>query len=219
MDWNDLFSEIKNKEYSKKLNTFLDNEYKTKVIYPPREKMFNAFKLTPLDEVKVVILGQDPYHEPNQAMGLAFSVPRGIILPPTLENIYREIENEYHTKMDHTNGDLTYLAKQGVLLINPILTVVEHRPLSHKCKEYELFFNDVMNKLNLLDKPLVFLLWGNNARQFKYLLTNPNHLILESVHPSPLSANRGGWFNNNHFIKANEYLVKNKEQPINWLNK
>ncbi len=219
MEWNDLFNEIKEKEYSKKLNTFLDEEYKNKVIYPPREKMFNAFKLTPLDTVKVVILGQDPYHEVGQAMGLAFSVPKGIEIPPSLENIYREIELEYKTKMNHSNGDLTYLTRQGVLLINPILTVEEHKPLSHKCHEYELFFNDVLTTLNNIDRPVVFMLWGNNARQFKSLLTNPKHLVLESVHPSPLSANRGGWFNNNHFIEANSFLKKNNITEINWINK
>jgi len=219
MEWNDLFNNIKNQEYSKKLNSFLDEEYKNKIIYPSREHVFNAFKFTPLDSVKVVILGQDPYHEPGQAMGIAFSVPVGVYLPPSLENIYKEIELEYGIKMNHENGDLTYLARQGVLLINPILTVEEHKPLSHKSREYELFFNDVLTTLNNLDRPLIFMLWGNNARQFKSLLTNPKHLILESVHPSPLSANRGGWFYNNHFKKANEFLKNNHLTEIKWLNK
>lgn len=219
MQWNDVFDKIKEEDYSKKLNAFLNEEYKTKVIYPPRSKMFNAFLYTPLDKVKVVILGQDPYHEKGQAVGLAFSVPDGVELPPSLQNIYKEIGNEYHEDLSKCSGDLTYLTKQGVLLINPILSVVEHRPLSHKCKEYELFFNEIMGVLNKQEQPIVFLLWGNNARAFKSLLNNPNHLILESVHPSPLSANRGGWFGNNRFIKCNEFLVSKGLVPIDWIPK
>jgi len=217
MDWNDLFLRIKNEEYSTELNTFLDSEYQNKTIYPPRDKIFNAFKLTPLAEVKVVILGQDPYHEESQAMGLAFSVPNGVKLPPSLQNIYKEIGIEYGQDLSSCSGDLTYLASQGVLLLNPILTVEEHKPLSHKSRFYDSFFIEVMKTLNDTDRPIVFMLWGNNAKQYKYLLTNPKHLILESVHPSPLSANRGGWFNNNHFKLANEFLKNNHLEEINWL--
>lgn len=217
MNWNDFFKSIKNKEYVLRLESFLNEEYKNKVIYPPKELIFNAFTLTPLEDVKVVILGQDPYHEVNQAMGLAFSVPEGIKLPPSLINIFKEIQNEYHTNLNINNGDLTYLAKQGVLLLNPILTVEEGRPLSHKCKEYDLFFKDLMNYLNNLDQPICFMLWGGNAKKYKNYLNNNKHLILEANHPSPLSANRGGWFNNNHFILCNEYLKKNNLKEIEWL--
>lgn len=216
MNWNDFFKSIKNKEYVLRLESFLNEEYKNKVIYPPKELIFNAFTLTPLEDVKVVILGQDPYHEVNQAMGLAFSVPEGIKLPPSLINIFKEIQNEYHTNLNINNGDLTYLAKQGVLLLNPILTVEEGRPLSHKCKEYDLFFKDLMNYLDNLDQPICFMLWGGNAKKYKNYLNN-KHLILEANHPSPLSANRGGWFNNNHFILCNEYLKKNNLKEIEWL--
>ena len=217
--WNEFFKTVAQKDYSETLNHFLNVEYKNNVIYPLRENMFNAFKLTPLKNVKVVIIGQDPYHEPNQAMGLSFSVPKGVKLPPSLVNIYKEIENEYDTKMDMFNGDLTYLAKQGVLLLNSILTVRAHEPMSHNIKEYRLFLEDVLTTLDHQFRPMVFLLWGGPARKLKMYLNNPTHLILESGHPSPLSANRGGWFNNNHFKLANEYLKENKISVINWCNK
>ena len=219
MEWEDLFKKIKEKDYSKKLNAFLDEEYKNKIVYPPRKLLFNAFNLTPYEGVKVVILGQDPYHEPNQAMGLAFSVPKGVNLPPSLQNIYKEIGSEYSVNLLDKSGDLTYLAKQGVLLLNPILSVIEHKPLSHKCAEYDEFFKDVMSFLNNHEKPIVFMLWGNNAKQYKKYITNKNHLILESVHPSPLSANRGGWFGNNHFKQANEFLKKHNLNEIDWVQK
>jgi uracil-DNA glycosylase len=219
MEWEDLFKKIKEKDYSKKLNSFLDEEYKNKIVYPPRKLLFNAFNLTPYEGVKVVILGQDPYHEPNQAMGLAFSVPKGVDLPPSLQNIYKEIGSEYSVNLLNKSGDLTYLAKQGVLLLNPILSVIEHKPLSHKCTEYDEFFKDVMSFLNNHEKPIVFMLWGNNAKQYKKYIINKNHLILESVHPSPLSANRGGWFGNNHFKQANEFLKKHNLNEIDWVQK
>ena len=217
--WNTFFKEVSKREYSETLNHFLNVEYKNNVIYPSRENMFNAFKFTPLKDVKVVIIGQDPYHEPNQAMGLSFSVPKGVKLPPSLVNIFKEIENEYETKMDMFNGDLTYLAKQGVLLLNSILTVRAHEPMSHNIKEYRMFLEDVLTTLDHQFRPMVFLLWGGPARKLKVFLNNPTHLILESGHPSPLSANRGGWFNNNHFKLANEYLIENHLSVINWSNK
>lgn len=219
MEWNDFFSEIKGKEYCKKLKVFLDEEYKNKTIFPKRENMFKAFEETPLNKVKVVILGQDPYHEVNQAMGLAFSVKNGVSLPPSLQNIYKEIGNEYGQNLMNKSGDLTYLAKQGVLLLNPILSVEEGRALSHKCIEYDLFFEDIMKCLDKNINPIVFLLWGNNAKSYKKYIKNPNHLVLESVHPSPLSANRGGWFNNNHFRKANEFLKNHNIKEIDWIPK
>ena len=217
MTWNEVFEQIKSKEYAIKLNKFLDEEYASHMIYPPREKMFNAFKLTPLEEVKVVIFGQDPYHEEGQAMGLSFSVPDNIKTPPSLVNIYKEIEAEYNAQFKNRGGDLTYLAKQGVLLLNTILTVREAMPLSHNIKEYNLFMQDIIAALNNQNQPIVFLLWGGNAKGLAKYLTNKNHLILTATHPSPLGANHGGWFNCNHFRLTNEFLVKNGLKPINWL--
>lgn len=217
MTWKEVFDEIKIKDYSKELSTFLDDEYSKYVIYPKRENMFAAFKLTPLENVKVVIFGQDPYHEPDQAMGLCFSVPRGVKVPPSLINIYEEIEREYKTKLQDRSGDLTYLARQGVLLLNTVLSVREHQPLSHNNNLYKEFTKDIVTALNKLDQPIVFLLWGNNAKQMMKYLDNKNHLILTACHPSPLGAMHGGWFGNNHFIKTNEFLSKNGIKPINWL--
>lgn len=215
--WSDFFKQIQNKDYSIRLHKFLDEEYQRYVCYPPRKLMFNAFSLTPLNKVKIVIIGQDPYHEPGQAMGLSFSVPESVKVPPSLINIYKEIEDEYDTKIDMSSGDLTYLAKQGVLLLNSILSVREHLPMSHNILEYELFFHDVLEVLDKQTRPIVFMLWGNSARKLKKLLHNPSHLILESAHPSPLAANHGGWFKNNHFRLANDYLKKNKVKPIDWI--
>lgn len=215
--WNEFFQSIQDKEYCINLHKFLDKEYENHICYPPRQLLFNAFKLTPLDKVKVVIIGQDPYHEPGQAMGLSFSVPSTVKVPPSLINIYKEISDEYDTTIDMSSGDLTYLAKQGVLLLNSILSVRAHLPMSHNIKEYEMFFNDVLEVLDKQHHPIVFMLWGNTARKLKKLLHNPSHLILESVHPSPLAANHGGWFKNNHFRLANEYLKKNKIKPVDWI--
>ena len=217
MTWEEVFKEIKSKDYAIKLSAFLDEEYSKHKIYPERKNMFNAFKLTPLEEVKVVIFGQDPYHEEGQAMGLAFSVPDNIKTPPSLINIYKEIENEYNTVIFNKGGDLTYLAKQGVLLLNTILTVREHLPMSHNIKEYNLFMQDIIEVLNNLDQPIVFLLWGGPAKRLAVHLTNKNHLILTATHPSPLGANQGGWFNSQIFVKTNEFLVKNGVKPINWI--
>ena len=216
--WNDVFSKIEKKDYFNRLIEFLSEEYKSKTIYPPKELLFNAFKLTPLNSVKVVILGQDPYPNPGQAMGLAFSVKEGIALPPSLKNIFKEIMNEFNISGEMPkSGDLTYLAKQGVLLLNPYLTVVAHKPLSHKIKEYDLFFNDIMNELNNTNRPIVFLLWGNNAKKYHKLLNNSLHLVIETAHPSPLSANQGGWFNSGCFLKTNEFLKANNEKDIIWM--
>ncbi len=216
--WEELFEKIKEKDYAKKINTILNQEYATHTIFPPRNMMFNAFKYTPLKKVKVVIIGQDPYHEDNQAMGLSFSVPERVALPPSLINIFKEIENNFGYKMNYSNGDLTYLAKQGVLLLNTILTVRKSIPLSHQKIGYDLFVQDILKAIDEQDQPIVFLLWGNYARGLKKYLHNPNHLILESTHPSPLSANRGGFFNQNHFLKTNNYLVSHELTPINWQN-
>lgn len=218
MTWEEAFSNIKEKEYFKSLEKFWDSEYKSKIIYPSRDKIFNAFNLTPLNEVKVVIFGQDPYHEPNQAMGLAFSVPDGIAPPPSLKNIFSEIEIEFNFIRFSQSGDLTYLAKQGVLLLNPILTVEKGKPLSHNIKEYKELTKDIICLLNSIDRPIVFMLWGNNAKKLGEGLNNPNHLVLSATHPSPLGANKGGWFNSNIFVKCNEFLSKNGINPVNWLD-
>ena len=217
--WKEFFKDIQNRDYAISLHKFLDEEYRNTVCYPPRNLLFNAFQLTTLENVKVVIIGQDPYHEPNQAMGLSFSVPKGVKVPPSLINIYKEIYDEYKCDMDYSKGDLTYLSKQGVLMLNSVLSVRAHLPLSHNIKEYKLFFQDVLDTLENQYRPIVYLLWGGPARSLKKYLHNPNHLILECNHPSPLSANRGGWFGNNHFKKVNEYLKTNGLSEINWCNK
>ena len=216
-DWDKLFSQIKEKEYAKKLRDFLDYEYAHYTVYPPRNLIYNAFNQTNPNEIKAVIIGQDPYHEPNQAMGLCFSVPSGVVLPPSLVNIYQEINNEYGIKMKN-DGDLTYLAKQGCLLLNTILSVRAHQALSHNKIEYKLFIEDVLNYIDTLNQPIVFMLWGNNAKVYEQYIHNKNRLILKSVHPSPLSANRGGWFNNGHFKKCNDYLLSKGLKEINWDN-
>ena len=217
--WNEFFKQIQGEEFCESLNKFLNKEYQEYVCYPPRELLFNAFRLTPLDKVRVVIVGQDPYHEPNQAMGLSFSVPQGVKVPPSLINIYKEIEQEYGIKMNMSSGDLTYLAKQGVLLLNSILSVRAHQALSHNIAEYREFLSSVLEVLDHQKQPIVFLLWGGPARKLKAYLHNPDHLILECIHPSPLAANHGGWFGNNHFKKANEYLINHHSSPIDWQNR
>lgn len=215
--WNKFFSEVKTKDYSKSLSEFLDYEYAHETIYPIRENLFKAFDLTCEDNVKVVIVGQDPYHEPGQAMGLSFSVPTGTKLPPSLVNIYKEINNDLGVQM-RNDGDLTYLAKQGVLLINAYLSVRKGQPLSHHRKEYELFMVDLMKYIDNLDQPIVFLLWGNFAQKYEKYLQNPNHLILKATHPSPLGANHGGWFNMHQFSSTNKFLKSHNCEEINWQN-
>jgi uracil-DNA glycosylase len=216
--WNEFFKKLQNEEFCLKLNDFLNKEYRDYTCYPPRELLFNAFRLTPLDKVKVVIVGQDPYHEPGQAMGLSFSVPEGIRVPPSLVNIYKEIAQEYDCKMNFSSGDLTYLANQGVLLLNSILSVRAHQAMSHNTNEYKMFLARVLEVLDKQTTPIVFLLWGGPARKLKGYLHNPSHLILECIHPSPLAANHGGWFGNNHFTEANRYLREHGLSEINWLN-
>lgn len=216
--WSEFFHQIQDEEFCQNLNKFLNREYQDYTCYPPRELLFNAFKLTPLDTVKVVIVGQDPYHEPGQAMGLSFSVPEGIKVPPSLVNIYKEIADEYECKMNFNSGDLTYLAKQGVLLLNSILSVRAHQALSHNNSDYREFLARVLEVLDHQTQPMVFLLWGGPAKKLKEYLHNPSHLILECVHPSPLAANHGGWFGNGHFKKTNEYLRKNGIKEIKWGN-
>ncbi len=215
-DWKELFEKVSEKPYSRSLNSFLDREYETKTIYPPRDMMFQAFKFTSPKNVKVVIIGQDPYHNPGEAMGLSFSVPRGIDIPPSLRNIYKEIEADQKIKMNFDNGDLTPWAEQGCLLLNAYLSVEANKPLSHVLKEYGLFMEDVLSYLDSLNQPMVFMLWGGFARKFKTYVKNPKHLVLEAAHPSPLSANRGGWFGNHLFTKCNDFLIENGYEPIDW---
>lgn len=213
-DWDNLLSNQWEMDYYQNLRKFLANEYKTKTIYPNMHNIFNALKYTPYEDVKVVILGQDPYHGPNQAHGLSFSVQKGVKQPPSLKNIFQEIQNDLGiTPPSH--GELTYWAKQGVLLLNAVLTVREGSPNSHKNKGWENLTDYIIKLLNDSDKNIVFLLWGNNARQKAKFITNPNHKILESVHPSPLSA-YGGFFGCKHFSKANEFLKSKGIKEIDW---
>ena len=216
--WTEFFQELKAKDYYRDLMSFLDEEYSTKTIFPKRENLFKAFELTPVDQVKVVVIGQDPYHEPDQAQGLSFSVPSSVKVPPSLVNIFKEIHNDIGCEMDFKNGDLTYLAKQGVLLINAYLTVIAGQALSHHRKEYDLLMIDVIKFLNDLEQPIVFMLWGNFAKKYAKFLANPQHLVLQSAHPSPLGANHGGWFNEHQFSKTNEFLEEHHSKKIEWSN-
>jgi len=215
-DWKVLFDSVKAKDYSKALHAFLEEEYQNETIYPPRDMVYQAFKLTKPQDLKVVIIGQDPYHNSGQAMGLSFSVPRGIDPPPSLINVYREIESDLKIKMNFDNGDLTPWAQQGVLLLNAYLTVRAGKPLSHARPEYDCFINDVMVYLDGLDQPMVFMLWGTFAKKFLPLIHNRRHIALTAVHPSPMAANNGGWFGNHLFSQCNDYLSKNGLASIDW---
>lgn len=214
ISFNDLLEEEKQKEYYKELIDFIDKEYESKIIFPPREKIFEAFRLTPFEKAKVVIIGQDLYHGEGEAHGLAFSVNNGIKIPPSLKNIYKEINSEYGYEIPNT-GYLIKWAKQGVLMLNTVLTVEKDKPASHKAKGWEVFTDRVIEELNNSDYPLVFMLWGNYAKTKAQLINNPKHLILESAHPSPFSA-RNGFFGNNHFKLANDFLLKNGIEQIDW---
>ena len=190
-------------------------EYLHHQCFPPGKLVFNAFNLCPFDKVKVVIIGQDPYHEMGQAMGLSFSVPQGVMMPPSLINIFKEIEMDLGTPMP-ANGDLTRWARQGVLLLNATLTVRAHQAGSHQRKGWEEFTDAAIRALSAERSHLVFILWGGYARSKKALIDASKHLVLESVHPSPLSANRGGWFGNHHFSRCNDYLKAHGIEPIQW---
>ncbi len=212
--WDILLKDEFQKPYYLNLRNFLVQEYKTKTIYPNMNDIFNALKYTDYKNVKVVILGQDPYHQPNQAHGLCFSVKKGVNPPPSLQNMYKEIHAEYGYPIPQ-HGELTYWAQQGVLMMNTVLTVRESQPNSHKGMGWEIFTDNVISLLNLRPEPMVFLLWGANARAKKKIITNPNHLVLESAHPSPLSA-YNGFFGNGHFKKANEFLKQKNMTEIDW---
>ena len=213
-DWDILLKEEYQQEYFKKLLDFVNEEYKHKTIYPKKNEVFNAFRYTSFDNVKVVILGQDPYHGPNQAEGLSFSVSNEVLKPPSLQNIFKELEKDLEIPFPKSNS-LKPWAKQGVLLLNAVLTVEEHKPTSHKDKGWETFTDDVIKIINKKDKPVVFILWGAYARNKKSLITNPKHLIIESAHPSPFSA-YNGFFGSKPFSKTNEFLKKNKLKEIDW---
>lgn len=213
-DWAGKISAEYKKPYYRELFNFIKDEYSKVVVYPPSEDIFNAMHLTPLSKVKCVILGQDPYHEPGQAHGLCFSVKPDIKIPPSLENIYKELHDDIGFDIpDH--GYLEEWAKQGVLLLNTVLTVQAHRAFSHRGKGWEQFTDAIIRTVNEVERPVVFLLWGKPAQEKKALLNNPKHLILEAPHPSPLSAYRG-FFGCRHFSRANEFLVQNGETPVDW---
>lgn len=203
------------KPYFSALTDFVRHEYTTTTCYPPGALIFNAFNLCPFDRVKVVIIGQDPYHEPGQAQGLSFSVPKGVPFPPSLQNIFKEIQLDLGKPMPPT-GDLTRWAEQGVLLLNATLTVRAHQAASHQRHGWEQFTDAAIRALNIGRENLVFILWGGYARSKAQLIDRSRHLVLESVHPSPLSANRGGWFGNHHFSQCNAYLREHGEQEIDW---
>lgn len=212
--WDILLKDEFQKPYYLNLRKFLVSEYRTQKIYPHMDNIFNALKYTDYQDVKVVILGQDPYHQPNQAHGLCFSVQKGVNPPPSLQNMYKEIHAEYGYPIP-PHGELTYWAKQGVLMMNTVLTVRESQPNSHKGMGWEIFTDNVISLLNQRPEPMVFLLWGANARAKTKLITNPNHLVLQSAHPSPLSA-YNGFFGNGHFKKANEFLKSKGLTEIDW---
>ena len=213
-DWQEVFKPEYKKPYYKKLYDFINEEYSRYTVYPPGDDIFNAFHLTPLSKVKVVIIGQDPYHEPGQAHGLCFSVKQGVDIPPSLQNIYKELHDDVGFEIPN-HGCLTSWAEQGVLLLNAVLTVRAHVAASHQNKGWEEFTDAVIRAVNEVNRPIVFLLWGSFARSKSKMLTNPNHLVLEAPHPSPLSAYRG-FFGCRHFSRANAFLTEHGEEPVDW---
>ncbi len=214
-EWKEALSDFFATEKFAKLTNFVREEYLSKTVYPKPEEVFKAFWLTPFSKVKVVILGQDPYHGTHQAHGLCFSVPQGIIPPPSLKNIYKEIEDDLGIKKDFNDGNLEPWAEQGIFLLNTILTVIAHQPASHSKKGWEEFTDHVIKTLSDKRENLVFILWGNYARSKKSLIDPKKHLILESSHPSPFSA-YSGFFGCKHFSKANNYLEEHQIKKISW---
>ena len=213
-DWDEILSSEFEKPYYKELRIFLDEEYNKHTIYPLPKYIYSALKLTSYKDTKVVILGQDPYHEPNQAHGLAFSVGKNVDIPPSLQNIYKELNDDLGIEIPN-HGYLIDWAKQGVLLLNTVLTVRAHQANSHAHKGWEQLTDSIISKLNEKDSPIVYILWGANARSKKALITSPKHLIVESVHPSPLSA-YNGFFGSKPFSKTNNFLISNDISPIDW---
>ena len=213
-EWDNVLKDEFEKDYFIKIRKFVDREYETKTIYPPYDEIFNAFKLTALNDVKVVILGQDPYHEAGQAHGLAFSTPEGRPIPRSLKNIFKEINAEYDYPIPES-GCLESWAKQGVFLLNTVLTVEDGNANSHSKCGWQTFTDNVIKILNQQSQPIVFMLWGKQAEKKKELITNTNHLVLITSHPSPFSARRG-FFGSEHFRLANEFLNKNNKEEIDW---
>lgn len=213
-DWDLILENEFKQEYFLNLLEFIKNEYNNKTVFPPKEKVFNAFRLTPYSNLKVVILGQDPYHGLNEANGLCFSVNQGIKKPPSLNNIFKELHDDLNIDIPN-NGSLVSWAEQGVFLLNTVLTVIENKAASHKNIGWEKFTDYVIEKINEKEEPVVFILWGNFARSKKKLITNKKHLIIESAHPSPLSA-YNGFFGSKPFSKTNEFLIKNNLKPIDF---
>ncbi|MDD2377671.1 MAG: uracil-DNA glycosylase [Bacilli bacterium] len=211
--WDIILEEEFRKPYFKELGIRLKNDYKTKIIFPEYNNIFNALRYTDYDQVKIVILGQDPYHGENQAHGLAFSVMDNVKRPPSLNNIFKELENDLNIRRE--KNSLDDWAKQGIFLLNAIMTVEKDQPLSHKGIGWEIFTDNIIRKLNERNEPIVFVLWGSFARSKKELITNPQHLIIENVHPSPLSAHRG-FFGSKPFSEINSFLEKNNIEKINW---
>jgi len=214
--WKEHLKDEFNEPYFKELTDFVKDEYKSKTVYPAPKNIFRAFELCPFEKVKVVILGQDPYHGPRQANGLSFAVEKEMQLPPSLLNIFKEIESEFGKPLVHQDGDLSRWAVQGVLLLNATLTVRAHMANSHQGKGWEKFTDAVIRVLSDDREHLVFMLWGNYAKKKGSHIDFEKHLILESAHPSPLSVHNG-FFGNGHFKKANDYLVEHGETPIDWL--
>lgn len=216
MTWKDFLNEQSRQDYYLKLSDFLRVEGRKHQVYPQHKDLFNAFEYCSLDKVKICIFGQDPYINPGQAHGLAFSVLPGVDVPPSLRNIFTEIRSDLGTSHVFLDGCLIPWAQQGVLLLNSVLTVRAKEPFSHKGKGWETFTDNAISLLNEQDRPMVFLLWGSPAKAKKKLLSNPKHLILESVHPSPLSA-YNGFFGSKHFSKTNQFLKDNGLEPIDWI--
>lgn len=210
----EILDNEKEKEYFKALIKFIDSEYASKTIFPPRDSVMNSMKYTPYKNVKVVIVGQDPYHGQGEAHGLCFSVNIGIKTPPSLQNIYKELKRDVGCYIPN-NGYLLKWAKEGVLLLNSVLTVEKDKAGSHRKKGWEIFTDEIICNINKKEQPVVFLLWGNYAKEKKSLITNPKHLILESSHPSPFSV-RSGFDGCSHFSKTNMFLQQNNLEPINW---
>lgn len=210
----DIIEEESKKDYYKKLHEFVYKAYEEHTIFPDKKNIFAALKYTPYENVKVVILGQDPYHGLGEAHGMAFSVCPGIKIPPSLQNIYKELHEEFGCYIPN-NGYLMKWARQGVLLLNSVLTVQKDLPASHRGIGWEAFTDKIIEEVNKKDEPVVFMLWGNFAKSKASLITNPKHLVLTCAHPSPFSA-RYGFFGCNHFKKANEFLKENGKQPIDW---
>ena len=213
-DWDEKLSIIWNSDGFKKFMSVVDKEYQTKTIFPPKNYIFNALKLTPYSNVKVVIVGQDPYHGIGEAHGLSFSVQKGIKVPPSLQNIYKELYDDLKIPI-RNDGDLTGWAKEGVLLLNAVLTVVKDMPASHRNLGWERLTDYIIKILNEKEEPIVFILWGNFAKEKAKYITNPKHLVLTSPHPSPFSA-RYGFFGSKPFSKTNEFLEKNNRGKIDW---